>query len=533
VLRGISLATAVALLCVACSRTSEPVTVTPASSISFNVSEDPNSLNPILARSDDERQLAHLAFDMLLDVDASGRPIPALARVVPSRSNGGVSADGRTIVYHLRPDVRWQDGARFDSRDVEFTWRAIVDPRNAVSSTRGYDLIDAIDTPDPLTAIVHLRRAWTPAVQTLFTYGDQPVPVLPAHLLAHADRTQWERFGTHPVGTGPFALQSWARGSRLVYTANRAYYRGLPLTPRIVVMVVPDFNTDLTLLRTGELDWSLLSPAQRRSLDSTPGIHFVYAPFAGVGALAFNLRRPPFNDASMRRAFVQSIDRQRLSSALTRGQYRVTDSGQPVFSWAYDPSARMPAFDPIAADRALDALGWRRGPSGVRERDHRPLEIGLVVFPEGETAVRTAVYVQQMLAARGIVANIKRVSLARFYLPKEAGGVLLSGDFDVAYVAWRTGEDPDDGDFVTCAGVTNYAGYCNAEVDALEARALTTPTRSERARLYGQVQHILARDVPYAYLYAPTYGYGVRDGVAGFAPTPFSPISNAWRWQRR
>jgi peptide/nickel transport system substrate-binding protein len=470
---------------------------------------------------------------MLLDVDARGRPEPALALSVPSRSNGGVSADGLTIVYHLRPGVRWQDGAPFDARDVAFTWRAIVDPRNAVPSTRGYDLIRAIDTPDPLTVVVHLRRAWSPAVQTLFTYGDQPMQLLPAHLLLRADRAAWERFGSHPVGTGPYALQSWQRGARLVYTANLAYYRGRPPTSRLVVAVVPDFNTDVTMLRSGELDWSLLSPAQRHSLGAAPGLHYVYAPFAGVGALTFNLRRTPFDDARMRRAVVQSIDRSRLSSAITQGQYRVTDSGQPVFSWAYDPSARMPAFDTRAADRAFDALGWPRGAGGMRERGGRPLEITFVVFPEGETAVRTAVFIQQMLAARGIVVDIKRVTLARFYLPKAAGGVLLSGDFDVAYVAWRTGEDPDDSDFVTCAGISNYAGYCDGRVDALEERALATPARAERAMLYAQVQHILARDVPYAYLYAPTYGYGVRDGIDGFAPTPFSPTSGAWRWRSR
>ena len=520
------------MLCAACARTSAPPAAT-ASSIAFNVSEDPHSLDPILARSDDERQLAHLAFDMLLDVDAGGRPVPALALSVPSRANGGVSADGRTIVYHLRAGVRWQDGAPFDARDVAFTWRAIMDPRNAVPSRRGYDLIGSIETPDPLTAVIHLRHAWAPAVQTLFTYGDAPMPVLPAHLLERADRAAWERFDTHPLGTGPFVLQAWERGSRLIYAANPAYYRGSPRTNRVVVMVVPDFNTDLTMLRAGELDWSLLSPAQRRSLGSAQGIHFVYAPFAGVGALAFNARRLPFDDARMRRAIVQSIDRSRLSSAITQGQYRVTDSGQPAFSWAYDPSARMPAFDPNAADRALDSLGWHRAAGGMRERGGRPLAITLMVFPEGETAVRTVVYVQQMLAARGIAADIKKVSLARFYLPKAAGGALLGGDFDLAYVAWRAGEDSDDSAFVTCAGVTNYAGYCDASVDALEARALTTFEQTQRAQLYDQVQRILARDVPYAYLYAPTYGYGVRDGVEGFAPTPFSPTSDAWRWRRR
>jgi peptide/nickel transport system substrate-binding protein len=234
----------------------------------------------------------------------------------------------------------------------------------------------------------------------------------------------------------------------------------------------------------------------------------------------------------MRRAIAQSIDRRRLSDAITRGQYPVTDSDQPPFSWAYDPTARLPGYDPTAADRALDMLGWKRQADGVRAKDGRRLEIVFAVFPEGDTAVRTAVYVQQMLAARGIDVTIKKVTLAQFYLPAALGGLLMSGKYDVAYFAWRTGEDPDDSDLVTCSGVSNYAGYCSSTLDALELRALATPDQSRRRALYSQIQQTLARDIPYLYLYAPTYGYAVENQLHGFEPTPFSPTSDSWRWQR-
>jgi len=153
------------------------------SAIAFNISEDPHSLDPLLAQSDDEQQIAHLAFDMLVDVDPHGKLEPALAAQVPSSTNGGVRDGGRTIVYHLRRGVMWQDGKPFTSHDVWFTWRAIMDPRNDVASTRGYDLIETIDTPDRYTAVVRLKRAWAPAVSTFFSYGVHPVPIIPAHVL--------------------------------------------------------------------------------------------------------------------------------------------------------------------------------------------------------------------------------------------------------------------------------------------------------------------------------------------------------------
>jgi peptide/nickel transport system substrate-binding protein len=501
-----------------------------AHTIVFNISDDPHNLNPILAQSDDERQIAHLMFDLLLDVDERGRLVPALAREVPSRANGGVSPDGRTIIYHLRQGVRWQDGQPLTASDVIFTWQAITDPDNDVQSTRGYDLVDLIFAPDSYTVVVRLKHAWPPAVATLFTYGTNPMPILPAHLLAEHGSLRHSSFNTQPVGSGPYRLVRWERGDRLVFNANDSYYQGKPKTPTIVVEEVPDVNSALTLLRSGQLDWSLQSPAQRMALKSAQHLHFTYAPFSGFGAIAFNCRRPPFDDVRMRRAISMAIDRRRLSRGITGGQYPVANSDQPPFSWAFDASARLPDFDPAQADRELDALGWRRGRDGVRRREGRVLALTFTTFPEGDTAVRTAEYVQQMLQDRGVSVAVKKVTLAQFYLPASAGGLLLSGRFDMAYMAWRTGVDPDDSDIVSCRGVANYAGFCDPQLDSLESYALMRQDVGSRRSAYLAIQRKLAIDVPYDFLYAPRYGFAVQDDLHGFHPTPYSPTWNAREW---
>ncbi len=504
--------------------------IQPPGTIAFNISEDPHSLNPILARSDDERQIAHLMFDLLLDVDARGRLVPALALAVPTHANGGVSPDGRTIVYHLRHDVYWQDGQPLTASDVVFTWQAITDPDNDVASTRDYDLIDLIFAPDSYTVVMRLRHPWPPAVATFFTYGTNPMPILPAHLLAEQGSLRTSAFNTHPIGSGPYQLVRWERGDRLVLAANDRYFRGRPRARTIVVEEIPDTNSALTLLRTGRLDWSLQSPAQRLALGHESGVRFTYAPFAGFGAIAFNCRRPPFDDARMRRAIAMAIDRDRLSRGITGGQYPVVNSDQPTFSWAFDRAAALPGFDPVKADRALDALGWRRGRNGMRERRGRALDLTFTTFPEGDTAVRTAEYVQAMLHDRGIDVTVKKISLAQFYLPASAGGLLLSGRFDMAYMVWRAGVDPDDADLVTCRGIANYAGFCDARLDALEARALGALGERARRASYVAIQRALAAQVPYDFLYAPRYGFAVRSRLHGFAPTAFSPTWNAYDW---
>jgi peptide/nickel transport system substrate-binding protein len=519
----------VALLCVV----SCAVPTARTSTIAFNVGEDPHSLDPLLAQTDDEQQVARLMFDLLVDVDARGRPIPDLASAVPTVANGGVSRDGKTIVYHLRHGVRWQDGAPFTSHDVWFTWQQVVDPHNDVASTRGYDLIASIDTPDRYTAIVHLSRAWAPAVATLFSYGVHPVPIVPAHVLEGHGPLRTSPFNEHPVGTGPYELETWERGDHLTFRANPAYFRGRPKTERLVVREVPDPNGDITMLRSGELDWSLLSPGQRATLAGVTDLRFIFAPLAGFGGITFNCRRPPFDDPLMRRAVALSLDRQRMSKEITRSQYPVTDSDLPPYSWAYDASAREPDFDPSAADTLLDSLGWRKGPDGVRRKDGRPLSVTFVTFPEGDTAVRTAIFAQAMLHARGFDVHVKRITVAELYLPASAGGVLMSGSYDMAYFAWRSGTDPDDSDLVTCKGGANYAGYCDPALDALEDRALSTIDPAARKQLYSAVQHRVADAVPYLYLYAPTYGFAVHADVEGLNPTPYSPTWNAFEWVRR
>ncbi|HEV8020168.1 MAG TPA: ABC transporter substrate-binding protein, partial [Candidatus Lustribacter sp.] len=174
------------LLAAACTRTGV-VETQPAASVRFAIAADPQTLDPLFAHADAnsvEQQLARLAFEPFIDIDAHGRPVPVLLARIPTVANGDLARDGRTIVYHLRPGVRWQDGVPVTAADVLFTLRAIVDPRNPIRSREGYDRIARAERIDDATVRVTLKAPWAPAVATLFSYGTAPQYVLPAHLLA-------------------------------------------------------------------------------------------------------------------------------------------------------------------------------------------------------------------------------------------------------------------------------------------------------------------------------------------------------------
>jgi peptide/nickel transport system substrate-binding protein len=129
---------------------------------------EPHTLNPLLHIDYNAYELDNLVYSMLLQQDGGGRLVPDLALNVPSSSNGQISPDGRRIVYHLRRDVRWQDGKPLTSADVAFSYRAVMNPRTAVPSRDGYDDVEGIEAPDPYTVVVRLKRRFSSFLSFFF-----------------------------------------------------------------------------------------------------------------------------------------------------------------------------------------------------------------------------------------------------------------------------------------------------------------------------------------------------------------------------
>jgi len=226
-----------------------------------------------------------------------------------------------------------------------------------------------------------------------------------------------------------------------------------------------------------------------------------------------------------------SIDRAAISRKITLGRYPVTDAIQPQFSWAYDRAVKEPGFSPPGADALFDAAGWRRGSDGVRRKNGQPLTLVYVQFKETTTGMRVATTVQAQLRQRGINVEMKTISNAQLFLPHT--GVLASGNFDLAYVPFTMGSDPDDSSILACRAPSNYMRYCNPRVDALERLALASTSRSQRKALYSSIERIVAADVPVIYLFNANYIYAYRSQLAGFYPNAFLPTWNSAGWYLR
>ena len=260
-----------------------------------------------------------------MSVDPHGNFVPRLAREVPTLANGGISRDGLTITYHLRPHVRWQDGVPFTSRDVAFTFDAIMNPNTDVISRHGYDVVARVDTPDPLTVVFHLRERFAPFVAVVFGESDSTYGVLPAHLLARYKSLNDVPYNSAPVGTGPFKFVRWMRGDRIEYVRNDDYFLGAPKIKRIVWQIVPDENTALEMMRTHETDWMFEpSVTAYRAIETMPDVAVVLPNVNGYEGVMMNSGRGPTADVRVRRAIVMALDKVKLDQRpdLRRGDGR-------------------------------------------------------------------------------------------------------------------------------------------------------------------------------------------------------------------
>ncbi len=193
---------------------------TPERELTLSIEEDPSSLNTILNTAYGW-QLAPLTQGYLFLVDERGRLVPDRALALPTRANGGISADGRTIVYRIRTG-RWSDGAPFDARDVAFTVAALRNPATNVPDRSTVDRIERVEAPSAERLVVRLNAPSAAFISSFLTLGaNDPFAILPRHIAAPYPNLNASSLDANPVGLGPFKLVSWRRGERSSSSAIR------------------------------------------------------------------------------------------------------------------------------------------------------------------------------------------------------------------------------------------------------------------------------------------------------------------------
>ncbi len=537
--RLIAAALAAAML-VACSRaTTTTTTITTAAGggdLRIIVPIDLTTLNPILAQNAVESSIDGLIFDELVTIDNHGHEVPDLAAIVPTQQNGGISNNGLTITYHLRHGVKWQDGAPFTSRDVKFTWQAIMNPKNNVLTRKGYDNVASLDTPDAYTIVLHMKRIYPPEIDTFFGESDTPYRILPQHLLAQYSNLDQIPFNASPVGTGPFRFARWERGDRIVLDANPQYFRGAPHIAQITILIVPDQDTAQTLLESHQADVEFeVTAMSYHNMISNPNLTGLLANAPSYTAILFNTARPPLNDVNVRRALAYAIDSKTLIRDTAYGTATQGNADLTPFSWAYDTSLPPTPYNPAKANTLLDAAGWHMGPDGIREKSGTQLVLQLVYGQGSAGAQNLVVETQQMLRRVGVGVQLRSYAYDVLYESAENGGILNSGKYDMTLYAWISGADPDDSSTWSCSQIppngNNVSRFCEPQMDAAQHLALSTFNRAVRKAAYAKIETILLRDAAGAFIDDQPMRYIYTPQLKNFTPNGISEGWNAQEWQ--
>jgi peptide/nickel transport system substrate-binding protein len=500
------------------------------------IQSDLKNLNPLLNSNTTDGFVDRLMFEPLVTADPQGNPLPMLAVRVPSTANHGIGRDGLTITYHLRKDARWSDGVAVTSRDVKWSWQAIMNPNNNVVSRHGYDVVDRLDTPDDYTVVVHLKSRFSPFVDTFFAESDQPYMLAPAHVLAAYPNINNIPFNSAPTVTdGPFKFQQWARGDHITVVRNDAFFMGRPGLSRVEVKIVPDEDTSVNLLRTHGIDYMFQASIQTYDqIRTIPDVRIAWVNVNGYDALQMNLSRPLMRDPRVRSAIAYAVDKNEMVRTLTFGTQHVATEDIPDWMWAFNPSVRSYPHDPGMARTLLREAGWRPGPDGVMRRGADRLTLVLVSNNSNATRRRESLEIQAMLREAGIDAEIKYYPGDVLFAPAGMGGILQLGRFDLSMAGWYAGVDPDDSSQLTCRnfppGGYNYSRYCNAEMEAAQKAALSNYDRAARTAAYFRIQELLARDNPELYIFWIRQMEPVSVDFRGFNPNPVEESWNAWQW---
>lgn len=500
------------------------------------VNEEPKNLNPLLAGTTVEIFIDRLMFEPLLSADPAGNPVPMLASGVPTQSNGGIAPDGLTIRYHLRRDVAWSDGVAVTARDVIWSWQAIESGNNDVVSRHGYDDVSSIDAPDRYTIVVHLKRRFSPFVNTFFAESDQPYEIVPAHVLAQYPDINRIPFDAAPsVSDGPFRFVAWQRGDRIVLDGNQKFFRGRPGLHRVEVHFVANEDSAVNLLATHAIDY-----IQQPSIETYPRLRTLpdarirWVNVNGFEGVELNCSHPPLDDTRVRAAIAAAIDKVALTRQLTYGQETTATEDLPNWIWAFDPSVRAVPFDPANARKLLAQAGWVAGPDGIARKGGRPLELMLATDTATATHRSESVLIQAALRRIGIVVNLKYYPIDILYAPQGMGGIQHGGKFDLLVYGWYAGIDPDNSSQLTCDNFPphgyNDPRYCNPAMDAAQAIALRHYDRSTRLRAYSTIEHLLAKDNPIVFFWWQRQQEAISVDFHGFAPNPVIESWNAWRW---
>jgi len=472
--------------------------------------------------------------------DQNNEPVPYLVTEMPSSTNGGISADGKTITLHLKAGLKWSDKVALTSEDFRFTWAMHVDSHNTVASAYPYDKMTSVEAPDPRTVVIHFDAPFAPWI--IMWKG-----IIPAHILQPVfdsqgtlDKADWNMKPT--VGCGPYVFAEWESGSFARFTINNNFWGTKPKIGEIFFRFVPDDAAQIAALTASDGDLGTFISYNDIPKLKTAGINVVTQPSGYDEGMFFlddtanQKGNPGLRDVAVRKAIAMGINRDAIDHDLLLGMTKVPASYWDSLPFYNNPPLQNYAYDPDGAKKLLDQAGWvDSNGDGVRDKG------GVELVLKYGTTVReirqdVQAVVQQQLAAIGIKVDIQSIADDLYF---SQDGPAAKGEIDI--MEWSDGPsgfpDPDIY-YWLCSEIPtadypaggNWFYTCDKQLDALIQQQTTEVDSAARQKTISQINQIMFDQVYWLGLWQDPDVWAIGPRLQNVKFSGVTPFFNITEW---
>jgi peptide/nickel transport system substrate-binding protein len=464
----------------------------------IGLAEDPDILDPTLARTFVGRIVFASLCDKLFDIDANLRIVPQLA------TEFAWGEDNKTLTIRLRPNVTFHDGERMDAEAVKFSLERHLGMQG--SMRRGeVSVMQSVEVVDPLTVRIHLSAPFAPFIAQLTDRAGMIVS-------PKAARAAGADFGNRPVCAGPYRFVERVAQDHITVERFPQYWNASAITiDRIVFQAVPDSTVRLTNLQAGALEMiERVQPPDIAAIQRNNRLQLHVYDELGYQGITINVgngdraRAPIGANARVREAFDLAIDRATIVQVVYNGVFIPAVQGVPPTSPYHIQSIVPPTRDLERARALLREAGVAT-----------PVVVNLIVANSPDQR-QVGEVMQAMAREAGFDVRIQAMEFASSLSAAERG------DFEAYLLGWSGRPDPDGNlyPFLTTGSPLNYAHYSNAEVDRLMNQARTVSNVDQRRALYEQAARITLADRPLIYIYHRKHLVAHTARLTGFVQVP-------------
>ncbi len=466
-----------------------------AQTLRIALREDPDALDPTLARTYVSRIVFAGLCDKLFDIDETLKTVPQLA----------LSYAWTTpveLVIKLRPGVVFHDGEPMDAAAVKYSLeRHLTMPGSFRRSE--INAMDHVDVVDPLTVRIVLKAPSSPFLAQLTDRAGMIVS-------PKAAEAAGKDFGLHPVCAGPYRFVERVPQDRIVLERFPQYWdKDAVKLERVTYQPIPDSSVRLANLRAGSIDLSeYIVPTDVDAVKADPKLRIVTSDSLGFETIMFNVGNGPRagspigRDSRVRRAFEASIDREALIQVVYNGLFATTAQAVPPGSAMYAKAVQPQPRDVAKAKALLKEAGVTL-----------PVVVNLTV-PNNPDLRQAGEVIQSMAGEAGFDVRLTASEYA------SALSAATRGDFEAFLTAWSGRVDPDGNlfSFIHSGGALNDGKFANPAVDALLDKARAVSDVTERQAIYAEMLKLTAQDLPIFYIWQLKNIVGISAKVTGFRP---------------